>query len=261
MNGRPSVTLTAAVEIERLDRDQRLVVIHAQRRVIAAPRLGVEHRVGGERAARVDAGGAQLGDRRRDDLDILAAERAGFAGMRVEPGDRDDRRGDAEIADAAPRASTRPAWTIAAADSCSIARRSAQMDRHRHDAQLRRRPASSPAPSPIAGELGEVFGVAGMAEAGAVERVLVDRVGDDRGGAAGPHIGDRGIDRAGSPAARRPDRAGPGRPRTAPPTGSTGSASAKIAGGLVADRRSARTGTSQPRRRASAASRSGSSIR
>ena len=57
--GRPSVTLTRVVEGERLDRDQRLVVIHAERRVVGRARRRVEHRVGRQRAARVDAVGAQ----------------------------------------------------------------------------------------------------------------------------------------------------------------------------------------------------------
>ena len=37
-NGRPSVTLTRVVERQRLDRDQRLVVIHAERRVVGRAR-------------------------------------------------------------------------------------------------------------------------------------------------------------------------------------------------------------------------------
>ena len=121
MNGRPKRDVDAAVEIDRLDRDQRLVVIHAQRRVVAAPRRGVEHRVGGERPARVDAGGAQRGDRRRDDVDVLAAERAGLAGMRVEPGDRDDRRGDRRNRGAAPRRSPARHGRSPRCDSVSIA--------------------------------------------------------------------------------------------------------------------------------------------
>ena len=42
----------------------------------------------------VDAGASGLGDRRRDDLDLLAAEQAVLAGMRVEPADADARRRD-----------------------------------------------------------------------------------------------------------------------------------------------------------------------
>ena len=43
------------VEGQRLDRDQRLVVIHAERRVVGRARRCVEHGVGRQRPARVDA--------------------------------------------------------------------------------------------------------------------------------------------------------------------------------------------------------------
>ena len=56
----------------------------------------MEHGVGRQRAARVDALGAQLLDRRRDDGAILVAERAVLAGMRIEPGERQARPRDAE---------------------------------------------------------------------------------------------------------------------------------------------------------------------
>ena len=49
--GRPSVTLTPLVEGERLERDQRLVVIHADDRVVAGARGGVEHGIGRQRPA------------------------------------------------------------------------------------------------------------------------------------------------------------------------------------------------------------------
>src|SRR3546814_4704265 len=49
----------AVVEVQRLDRDQRLVVIHAQRRVIGLARAGVEHAVGGQRTHDVHALRAQ----------------------------------------------------------------------------------------------------------------------------------------------------------------------------------------------------------
>ena len=86
------------LEVQRLDRDQRLVVIHAQRRIIVGARAGVEHGVGGVGAGHPPALGRERGDRRLDDLDFLAAELAAFAGMRVEAGDREPRLGDAEVA-------------------------------------------------------------------------------------------------------------------------------------------------------------------
>ena len=45
------------------------------------------------------------------------------------------------------------------------------------------------------GELGEEFGVAGMTEAGAVQHVLGDRIGDDGAGLAGGDVGDGLTDR------------------------------------------------------------------
>ena len=84
------------VEGQRLDRDQRLVVIHAERDVVARARPLVEQRVGRQRPDGVDALRPQLLDRRRHDGAVLLAERAFFAGMRIEPGDRDARARDAE---------------------------------------------------------------------------------------------------------------------------------------------------------------------
>ena len=42
--------------------------------------------------------------------------------------------------------------------------------------------------------MGEIFGMAGKAEAGIVERLLGDRAGDDRGGAAGEDVVDGAVD-------------------------------------------------------------------
>ncbi len=64
--GRPRVTLTPPAKVHGLDRDQRLVVIHAERRVIGRAGGGMEQRVGRRRAAHVDAVALQRVDRRRD---------------------------------------------------------------------------------------------------------------------------------------------------------------------------------------------------
>ena len=79
--------------------------------------------------------------------------------------------------------------TISSVDSCAMRVAQRKMDRHRHDGE-RRRPQHHHRlrrGAAIGGELGEKFGVAGMAEAGAVEHALGDRIGDD-GGAAGAHV-------------------------------------------------------------------------
>ena len=44
-------------------------------------------------------------------------------------------------------------------------------------------------------EIGEEFGVAGIAEAGVVEHLLGDRRGDDRRGAPGEDVADGAVDR------------------------------------------------------------------
>ena len=52
----------------------------------------------GERAARVDALARAARDRGRDDVELLVADAALLAGMRIEAGDRHARLGDAEAA-------------------------------------------------------------------------------------------------------------------------------------------------------------------
>ena len=54
---KPERDVDGVVEGERLDRDQRLVVIHRERDVVARARRLVEHAVGRQRPARVDAFG------------------------------------------------------------------------------------------------------------------------------------------------------------------------------------------------------------
>ena len=155
--------------------------------------MGEPAGIGGERSPGVDAGVAQRRDCGRDDLDILAPKPPGFAGMGIKAGDDDDWRWDRKFAaqrviDDTPHVNDR------------LARqgvdRSAQrhVDRHRHNAQLtagqhhHRRVFRSR-------QFGEIFGMAGMAKAGSVKRVLIDRIGDERSGPAGDHIGDRVVDR------------------------------------------------------------------
>ncbi len=87
------------VEIERLQRDQRLIVIHAQRRIVALALARGEQGVGGMGAGDVDALGAQHGDCGGDDPRFLVADPALLAGMGIERGDGEARAGDAEIAD------------------------------------------------------------------------------------------------------------------------------------------------------------------
>ncbi len=95
--GRPERDVDAVVEIERLQRYQRLVVIHANRYVVRHAGARSEQRIRRVRPCRVDSLGAQRGDGRRDDVDLLAAHAPVFAGVGIERGDGEMRVFDAEI--------------------------------------------------------------------------------------------------------------------------------------------------------------------
>ena len=182
------------MEVDGLDRDQRLVVVHAQRRIVGAARLGMEHRIGRQRAARIDPGLAQFGDSRLDYLDLLTAEAAGLARVRIEPGDRKDRRSETEIPAQRP---LRNASSVDDGRRGQAFDRPAQgeMDGHGNNPQPRayqhhyRNLVSRR-------ELGEVLGVARMMKAGAIEALLVNRVGHQRGGATAANIAHGDLDRA-----------------------------------------------------------------
>src|SRR3974390_1503003 len=88
--------IDGAVEGEGLDRDQRLVVIHAERHVITGARALVEQRIGWQRPKSVNPLRLQPRDCRRHDSPILLTERAALTGMRIEAGDSDAWPRDAE---------------------------------------------------------------------------------------------------------------------------------------------------------------------
>ena len=84
------------VEGQRLDRDQRLIVIHADRAIIGLARGVVEHGVRRQRSPDLDAVAAQDFDGGRHDGRLLGAERAVLAGVGIEAGYRKARMGEAE---------------------------------------------------------------------------------------------------------------------------------------------------------------------
>ena len=86
-----------AEEVERLDRDQRLVVIHAERRVVVPARPVVKQRIRRGGSVDTESVPAQDVDRGSDDLDLLAPQMPALAGMGVETRDREPRRADPEI--------------------------------------------------------------------------------------------------------------------------------------------------------------------
>ncbi|MGY4409415.1 hypothetical protein ACVWW4_001151 [Bradyrhizobium sp. LB7.1] len=90
----------AAIETHQLHRDLALVVIHRQHRIEGAALGAQEHGVGGKRSLHGDAIALAGCDDRRNNIDLLTAEIASVAGMRIEPGDRDARPREACIAHA-----------------------------------------------------------------------------------------------------------------------------------------------------------------
>ena len=70
-------------EAQGLDRDQRLVVVHAQYRIISLARFLMEQRVGGKRPPDSKAARLQRCHGGRDDGAIFAAQHTIFTGMGV----------------------------------------------------------------------------------------------------------------------------------------------------------------------------------
>jgi hypothetical protein len=184
-------------EGERLCRDECLVVIHAERGIVTGPCLLREHRIRGKRAEGVDVFGAKPHHRRADNALVLVAESAAFAGVRVEPGDRQPRLANGETApEIAGEDPRRLHDQLLVQRGRHLAERNVNGDRdclqlrtgeHHHGPPRR--------PGPGGRQRAEEFRVAGMAEAGVVERLLVDRVGDHRRRGARADIADRPCDR------------------------------------------------------------------
>ena len=192
----PQRDVDGVVERQRLDRDQRLVVIHADRAVIGFARGFVEHGVGRQRPPDLDALAAQDFDGRRHDALLLGAERAVFAGMGLRPDIA--RRGLAMPKRAFRSAATmRAVVTIRSADSCAIASRSERWMVTGTTASAGDHSiiTGCGASAAVRGQFGEKFGMAGMPKSGAVEHALGDRIGDDRAGPSGDDIADRLADR------------------------------------------------------------------
>src|SRR3546814_12558229 len=77
----------AVVEMQRLERRERLIVIGAEQGVILVADARREQRIGGKRPVDDQPFLRQLLDRGGDDADFLVAEPAAFAGMGVEARD------------------------------------------------------------------------------------------------------------------------------------------------------------------------------
>ncbi len=90
------MTLTAIIESDGLDRDQRLIMVHAQSRIIAATRSRMKQCVGRQRTAHGDPQCTQLLDGWPYDVRFLVADGPVFSGMRIETGNRKARSADAK---------------------------------------------------------------------------------------------------------------------------------------------------------------------
>src|SRR6185295_20245441 len=86
------------LEVQRLDRDECLVMVHAQGCVVVGPGTRMKHGVGGVGTGYSPAFGGKGSDRGFDDVDLLASELPRFTRVRVEAGNGEPRLGDPEIA-------------------------------------------------------------------------------------------------------------------------------------------------------------------
>ncbi|CUK09890.1 Uncharacterised protein [Achromobacter ruhlandii] len=146
--------------------------------------------VAGPRTAGVDALVACLTDGRRDDVEVLAAELAAFAGVRVQAGHRHARPGDPHLAAGAVGQAHGGQFGFGRDARHDVRQR--DVNGHQQHAQF------------VVGEHhGEVvgarafrqdLGVAGVVDAGLVHRLLVQRRRDDGADAAGLGVVDGGAD-------------------------------------------------------------------
>jgi len=87
---------THAYAVAALLREVALVVEHGERAIGSCEAIGHEERVRRDRAARVDARGHGGGNGRRNHIDLLAPEVAGFSAVRVQARHQDARARDAK---------------------------------------------------------------------------------------------------------------------------------------------------------------------
>ena len=154
--------IDAMAESRVLERGQPLVVVHRQHRIALGQHGRREHGVGRLRPEQSHALGTQPVEYRHDDLDLLAPEVAPFAGMRIEAGNQDARRGYPVFL---------PAYQHAGCAACVPAGRLRHRRRHVLQRQVGRRQRDAQRARPSSGEhhddqrrarpLGKVFGMTG----------------------------------------------------------------------------------------------------
>ena len=179
--GQSQSDVDAFFEMQRLEWDQGLVVVHAQRGVVARPRSAVKHGIGGQWPDYLPTLGTERVDCGLDDVDILAAERATLARMGIERGDREARFGDPEIA--LQPAQRHPAARFdhrAAEQAGNLGERHVGRDRD----GTKRRPGEHHRDigGRNAAPFGDEFGLAGVGEPDRIKLLFRYRAGDHRAG-------------------------------------------------------------------------------
>ena len=109
---KPTEKSHTAIETHQLHRDLALVVVHRQHRIKRAAFGAKEDGIGREWPFDTDAVPLACLHRRRNHVDLLAAEIAAVAGVRIEPGNRDPRTREAGAAHAGIRQSQRAGDTL-----------------------------------------------------------------------------------------------------------------------------------------------------
>ena len=176
----------------------------------------------------VEALGPRRRDRRADDVDLLAAQAAVLAGMRIEAGDGKARALQAEIAAKVARRDLDGGEDqVLGQQARHVFQRKVDGDRHHFQRGARQHHHRMRRPSRRRGESGEILGVPGKAKPARIKHGLGDRVGDD--GAtprrAGRERTARSIDCVTARAAalvRTPGDDGPRAPRPAAPAAPVG---------------------------------------
>ena len=163
------------VEGMELERDEALVVIHAQDPVELAFDSAVENGIRRKRALEIDMA-LQFCDGWRDDFDFLAAEVAVFASVGVETGDGDARFGNSSGAQEVCEKFSHTDDFGGGEKNWNAGERN--MGCNQRDGER----AAGEAHGEVfdSGAAGEEFGLAGKIKSDLVHGTLADRAGDDR---------------------------------------------------------------------------------
>ena len=164
------------IEIERLERDKGLIVIHRNCRVIGFARPRSKQRIRRMRAADIDPLGLKGGDSGSDHLLLFMAHQSVFTGMRIECGNGKPRAWDSEIACQGLRHDARPGADKFGGQQCRH-RGERNVDCHRDGSQLGAREHHHRVTRCDAATIGEEFGLPRVGKAHVGHPGLVDRAG------------------------------------------------------------------------------------